>query len=199
VSAEGGGLRRSLLRDLFWTRTSLLLMLLVATGIVAMLASSTMDPGMPRNFVLALGTGTLVSAVVGFGQTAITAAPTQQMLVNSLVDESRQALRDLSEEYRLLNREYFPTHIFEPTPEPDPAFNRFMTEDLRRTRQYLFRGFSGRHAAARLLLSHTERELRAVIVDPRDRKHGIGASHRTERRWMADAPSLRSWSEELAP
>jgi len=68
-----------------------------------------------------------------------------------------------------LNREFFPTNIFEPTAEPDPAFNRFMTEDLRRTRQYFFRGFSGRHAAARLLLSHTERELRAVIADPSDR------------------------------
>ena len=43
-----------------------------------------------------------------------------------------------------------------------------MMQDLRDTRQYFFRGFSGRHAAARLLLSHSEWELRAVIADPRE-------------------------------
>jgi hypothetical protein len=169
VSADADGLRKSLFRELFWTRTSLLLLVLVVISTIAMALSSTMQPGGLKNFVLALGTGTLISAVVGFGQTLITASAAQRVLVDSLVAESKKAMAGLTEEYRSLNREFFPTHVFEPTPEPDLAFNKFMTEDLRRTRQYYFRGFSGRHAAARLLLSNTERELRAVIADPSDR------------------------------
>ena len=43
-----------------------------------------------------------------------------------------------------------------------------MMQDLQGTRQYLFRGFSGRHAAARLLLSKAEWEFRAVVADPRN-------------------------------
>jgi len=79
-------------------------------------------------------------------------------------------MRELTDEYRSTNSEFFPTHVFEPTADPDPAFNKLMMADLQNTRQYLFRGFSARHAAARLLLaSSLERELRVVIADPRDR------------------------------
>ncbi len=192
MPADADRLRRSLFRELFWTRTTLLLFVLVVTSIISMATSSTMDPGVLKNFVLALGTGTLVSAVVGFGQTLITASAAQRVLVNSLVEESKRALQELSDEYRSLNREFFPTHIFEPTPEPDPAFNRFMTEDLRRTRQYFFRGFSGRHAAARLLLSHSERELRAVIADPTDRNSISGRAAYLLRYSDSDYDAVRA-------
>ena len=76
-----------------------------------------------------------------------------------------------------MNREFFPTHVFEPTAEPNPAFNRLMMQDLQNTRQYLFRGFSGRHAAARLLLSKSEWEFRAVVADPANLS-GIGGRAR---------------------
>src|SRR6266498_6149999 len=118
-----------------------------------MILSANLDPGVGKNLVNAIATGTLVSAIVGFGQTLITATATQRAMLTPLVEESRQALRDLADEYRSMNREFFPTHVFEPTAEPNPAFNRLMMQDLQNTRQYLFRGFSGRHAAARLLLS----------------------------------------------
>src|SRR5436309_12662648 len=62
--------------------------------------------------------------------------------------------------------EFFTTRVFEATTEPDPAFNQLMMQDLHNTRQYLFRGFSGRHAASRLLASRAEWELRAIIADP---------------------------------
>jgi hypothetical protein len=98
-------------------------------------------------------------------------------MLTPLIDESRQALRDLSAEYRSMNQEFFPTHIFEPTAEPNPALNRLLMADLQQARQYLFRGFSGRHAAARLLLSKAEWEFRAVIADPRNAT-GIGGRAR---------------------
>lgn len=155
--------------ELFWTRTGLLVAIMVITSITMLTLSAWVGPGTLHNLVLAIGTGTMVSALVTSAQTVLTASASRQVLVESLVAESREAMRELTDEYRSLNREFFPTHVFDPTDEPDPTFNRLMMADLNSTRQYLFRGFSARHAAARLLLSRpVDREMRVVIADPRD-------------------------------
>ncbi|WP_232665986.1 hypothetical protein [Pseudonocardia sp. TRM90224] len=125
--------------------------------------------GLAKDLVVALGTGTMITAVVGFGQTLITASATQRAMVTPLIEENRRALQELSAEYRSLNSEFFPTHVFDASDEPDPAFNQLLMTDLRGTRQYFFRGFAGRHAAARLLVSQGDRELRAVMADPTER------------------------------
>lgn len=177
MPAEAKGDRRNPVQEIFWTRTGLLLLILVVVSGLAMVLSANLDPGVGKNLVTALATGTLVSAIVGFGQTLITATATQRAMLTPLVEESRQALRDLADEYRSMNREFFPTHVFEPTAEPNPAFNRLMMQDLQNTRQYLFRGFSGRHAAARLLLSRSEWEFRGVVADPANAS-GIGGRAR---------------------
>lgn len=177
MPAEAKGDRRNPVQEIFWTRTGLLLLILVVVSGLAMVLSANLDPGVGKNLVTALATGTLVSAIVGFGQTLITATATQRAMLTPLVEESRQALRDLADEYRSMNREFFPTHVFEPTAEPNPAFNRLMMQDLQNTRQYLFRGFSGRHAAARLLLSKSEWEFRGVVADPSNAS-GIGGRAR---------------------
>jgi hypothetical protein len=166
LPADAKGLRKNPIQEIFWTRTGLLLLILLVVSGVTMILSSNLDPGVGKNLVTSIATGTLVSAIVGFGQTLITATATQRAMLTPLIEESQQALRDLSAEYRSMNREFFPTHVFEPTAEPNPAFNRLMMQDLQSTRQYLFRGFSGRHAAARLLLSRAEWEFRAVVADP---------------------------------
>ncbi|MGM1065408.1 hypothetical protein [Saccharothrix sp. Mg75] len=168
MSAEPRGVRSNLLQELFWTRTGLLLLILVVISGICLTISSAVDQGMARTLVTALGTGTMVSAVVGFGQTLITSSATQRALVAPVVEESRRALRELTSEYRALDREFFPSHVFEPTAKPDPVFNQVMMQDLERTRLYVFRGFAGRYAACRLLLSQTECELKAVLADPRD-------------------------------
>jgi hypothetical protein len=162
--------RRNLLLDLFWTRTGLLLLMLLTSGMTLTL-SGGMEQGTLRAVVTAIGTGALVSALVATVQTLLNATTSRRVLVDSLVEESRQAMCALTDEYRAMNREFFPTHVFEPTTDPDPAFDKLMMADLQNTRQYLFRGFSGRHAAVRLLLAGSvERELQVIIVDPRDRK-----------------------------
>jgi hypothetical protein len=166
VSADAPGLRNNLIQDVFWTRTGLLLAVMLLISAASFGVASVIG-GALHTFVLSIGTGTLISAVVGFGQTLITSTASQRALVTPLVEESRRALQALSAEYRALNQEFYPTHVFEPTTEPNPAFNRLMMQDLHHTREYFFRGFSGRHAAARLLLSHAEWELRAVIADPK--------------------------------
>ncbi len=168
LSAEPTGERGLLLRELFWTRTGLLLLILVVISGTCLAISSGMDQGSARNFILSAGTGTMISAVVGFTQTLITSSAAQRALITPVVEESRKALRDLTAEYRALDREFFPSHVFEPTATPDPAFNQLMMQDLERTRLYGFRGFAGRYAAGRLLLSQSECELRAVLADPTD-------------------------------
>ena len=168
MSAEAGGIRSNLLQELFWTRTGLLLLSLVVTSGTCLIVSSGMDPGTFRNFLTSIGTGTMITAVVGFGQTLLTSSATQRALLTPVVEESRKALQELTAEYRALDREFFPSHVFEPTAKPDPAFNQVMMQDLDRTRLYCFRGFAGRYAACRLLMSRSECELRAVLADPRD-------------------------------
>ncbi|MDQ3577936.1 MAG: hypothetical protein M3443_10130, partial [Actinomycetota bacterium] len=135
----------------------------------------------------ALGTGAFVSAVVGFGQTLITASATQRAMVTPLVEESRRALKELSAEYRSLNQEFFPTHVFEATTDPDPAFNALMMRDLNATRQFWFRGFSGRYAAVRLLRSRAEWEVRVVVADPRERTAISGRARYLARHEGPDA------------
>jgi hypothetical protein len=164
-AAHGGGS----IKEIFWTRTGLLLLILVVTAGTALTVSTTMPPGTGKNLVVALGTGTMIAALVGFAQTLVTASATHRAMVTPLIEENRRALEELSSEYRSLNREFFPTHVFEPTDDPDPGFNHLLMHNLQHTRQYFFRGFSGRHAAARLLHSRGERELRAVVADPTER------------------------------
>jgi hypothetical protein len=144
---------------------------MLITSVLALTLVGHLRPGPVHNLVLAIGTGTLVSALVTTAQTLLTASASRRVLVDSLVDESRQAMRELTDEYRSTNSEFFPTHVFEPSADPDPAFNRLMLADLQGSRHYLFRGFSSRHAAARLMLLNgpLDREMRVVIADPRDR------------------------------
>lgn len=168
MAAEAHPPRHNPLQEIFWTRTGLLLLVLVVVSGVCLTVSGAIPLGMGRNLLTAAGTGTLVSAIVGFGQTLITATASQRAVVSPVIEESRRTLRELAAEYRSMNKEFFPTHVFEATTEPDPALNRLMMRDLHATRQYFFRGFSARYAAARLLLSRAEWELRAIIADPRD-------------------------------
>lgn len=192
--SEGAGLsRRGLLVDLFWTRTGLLLLTLVVLSGTMLLLASLTQPGTLKNLLVAVGTGALVSALLTGTQTLLTATSSRQVLVDALVAQSQAAMRDLSEEYRSLNTEFYPSHICEPTSAPDPAFNRLMMEDLNNTRQYFFRGFSARYAAARLLLANSvERELRVVIADPRDR-----GSINSRARYLLRQPSEQASYQDI--
>jgi len=187
LPADAKRLRSNPLQEIFWTRTGLLLMVLIVVSGTSLLISSGMDPGTGKTLVGSLGTGTMISAVVSFGQTLITSSASQRALVAPVIEESRRTLQELSAEYRSLNQEFFPTDVFESSSEPDPKFNHLLMEDLRSTKQYFFRGFSGRHAAARLLLSHTEPEVRAVIADPRAATTGSGRARYLLRHEGADA------------
>ncbi|WP_410639846.1 hypothetical protein [Amycolatopsis sp. lyj-346] len=91
----------------------------------------------------------------------------QNALFAPSIAETRRTLEAISAEYRSLNKEFFPTDVFEATAAPDPVFTRILMADFNATGQYFFRGFSGRHAAARLFSDRTDRKIRVVIADPR--------------------------------
>ena len=154
-------------RDLL-DQTGLLLLILVVVSGLTMVLSANLDPGVGKN----LGHRAR-HRHTGLGHRRLRPDPhhrDRHPAGHAHATHRREptGVRDLADEYRSMNREFFPTHVFEPTAEPDPAFNRLMMQDLQNTRQYLFRGFSGRHAAARLLLSRSEWEFRAVVADPGD-------------------------------
>lgn len=161
--------RGGLLVELFWTRTGLLLLILMMIAGTLLTTAGAVQSGTSRGLLVAVGTGALVSALVTFAQTLLTATASRRVLVDSLVIESRKVLEELSAEYRSLNTEFFPTNVFEPSVERDPELTRLIMTDLRTSRQYLFLGFSARYASARLLLSDSwEREVRVVMADPKD-------------------------------
>ncbi|SDC15229.1 hypothetical protein [Actinokineospora iranica] len=187
MSSDAKGLRTHPIQELFWTRTGLLLLILLVVSGASMWVSSGLAAGTGKTLLTTLSTGTMVSAVVGFGQTLITTSATRRAMVTPLIEESRRALHELSAEYRSLNSEFFPTHVFEATTDPDPVFNALMMADLRDSRQFLFRGFSGRYAAVRLLLSHAEWEVRAVVADPCERTAISGRARYLARHQGADA------------
>jgi hypothetical protein len=195
LPADDKGRGSNPIQEIFWTRTGLLLLILIVVAGGSMAISAAMSPGTAKNVVAALATGTLITAIVSFGQTLITAKAAQRAMVTPLIEENRRTLRELSAEYRALNREFFPTNEFEPTNEPDPTLNHLMMEDLRNTRQYFFRGFSGRYAAARLLLARSDWELRAVVADPHERTAITGRARylvRHEGSTLADFDSIQS-------
>lgn len=167
MRADASGFRNSLIQEIFWTRTGLLLLILLVVSGSCLGLSSTMGDGLLKNFVLSVGTGTLITAVVSFGQTLLTANASQRALINPIVEQNAVAMRALVDEMRALSADYAPTHVFEASNRPDPSLNRVLMADLQTSREYFFRGFSGRHAAARLLVSHAERDLRVMIADPR--------------------------------
>ena len=92
MTADAQGLRNSLIQDIFWTRTGLLLALLLLVSAACFGVSSIISPGTLHTLVVSVATGTLISAVVSFGQTLLTASASQRALVAPLVEESRRAL-----------------------------------------------------------------------------------------------------------
>lgn len=187
---------RSLLRELFWTRTGLLVLAATLFGVGLLLLSSALpaDSGGGR-VAFALGTGLSAAALFTAAQTVISASAANRMLVEALGEQARVAMRTLTEEYRALNQTYQPTHIFEGSPRPDPTFNRQLTRDLEASQLYLFRGLSGRHTAARLLSSRLARgwEVRVVVADLR-----AGESLYARANYLASAGYRATLEETVA-
>ncbi len=160
--------QRNLLLELFWTRLGLLVFLMLTIGVGTLFLANQLDQGAWKNFFFAIGTGTLSSAVFTTAQQFVAARSAHEALADTLARQNAEALRELTEENRSLNREFFPTHVFEATSGPDPKFNRVLMHDLAHSQQFMFRGFSARHTAARLMASQHSRnwEVRILIADP---------------------------------
>ncbi|HEY1920856.1 MAG TPA: hypothetical protein VGH27_35250 [Streptosporangiaceae bacterium] len=136
-------------------------LLLIGIGLLATLmlwgATNVHSPTW-KEFLNAIATGLLVSAAFGIAQALITSRVATELLRASVVEEVSRSLAHS-------NNAYFPTNEFPASVIPDPLFNTRLTEDLKNSFTFWFRGLSARYTAARLSLNENV-SLQAYIILP---------------------------------
>lgn len=130
----------------------------LATGLLW--RASTLQDGGVKDFLRSIATGLLVSAAFGFAQALVTGRVTTELLRTSIVNEVAASLSQS-------NQAFFPTHDFPASPDPDPAFNVLLTQDLQDSSMYWFRGLTSRYSAARLAMNQSASlQARLILPDP---------------------------------
>src|ERR1700733_2681605 len=143
VSATANSLLKRLSRGM-----QALLLSVVALGATALLwAATNLHSATWKEFLNAVATGLLVSATFGIAQALITSRVSAELLRASVVEEVNRSLAQS-------NHAYFPSNQFPASRTPDMLYNSRLTQDLENSSTFWFRGFSGRHTAARLALNH---------------------------------------------
>jgi hypothetical protein len=157
VSATANGLLKRLSRGM----QSLLLSVVALGATVLLWAATTVHSATWKEFLNAIATGLLVSAAFGIAQALITSRVSGELLRASVVEEVNRSLAQS-------NNAYFPSHEFPPSSTPDTPYNSRLTQDLENSSTFWFRGFSGRHTAARLALNHrVSLQVHLILPDPR--------------------------------
>ena len=95
----------------------------------------------------------------------------QQDNVEKIVDLTRKQLEDLEKSHyhqiSLHFRELIPSNYFPPTNQPDQRFNEILNTALANSRQYLFKGVTGRYIPSRLLeVRHHNLTCKILLIDP---------------------------------
>jgi len=157
VSATANSLLKRLSRGM-----QALLLSVVALGATVLLwAATTVHSATWKEFLNAIATGLLVSAAFGIAQALITSRVSGELLRASVVEEVNRSLAQS-------NNAYFPSHEFPASSTPDTLYNSGLTQDLENSSTFWFRGFSGRHTAARLALNHrVSLQVHIILPDPR--------------------------------
>ncbi len=123
--------------------------------------STAIPDSAARQVASAIATGLLVSASFGIAQAYVTGRASTELLRSAVVGEVSSSLA-------ALNKSYFPTHEFQPSPRPDPEFNVTINHDLGNSSVVWFQGGSGQYAAARLLLNRgVNLQVNIILPDPR--------------------------------
>ena len=151
----------NLLKRLSREQQALLLTVVALVAIALLWAATTVRPATWKEFLSAVATGLLVSAVFGIAQTLITGRAASELLRASVVDEVSRSLAES-------NNAYFPSNEFAASETPDPLFNSVLTQDLQDSPTFWFRGVSGRYAAARLTLNQSPSlQAHLILPDPK--------------------------------
>jgi len=95
----------------------------------------------------------------------------QQDNMEQITNSTISKIKDLEQsQYHQITthfRELVPSDHFPSTDQPDPRFNRVLTNSLQASRQYLFKGVTGRYVPSRLEgVGHHKLTCKVLLVDP---------------------------------
>ncbi|MEW2589987.1 hypothetical protein AB0893_06200 [Micromonospora aurantiaca] len=169
MAAENVTGRLKLLRKLFWSRAGILLFGMSLLAVLGLILAGAIDKDPLRATLFAVATGVLASTVFTVAQLLVTADIQGTVLAETVTESLESAFADLRSDIRNMDVAFLPTHTFGSSRQPDPGFNSLLTQDLRASDFYYFRGLSSRHAAARIMLAgNQDCESHIIIADPLD-------------------------------
>jgi hypothetical protein len=155
--------------------------------------SSTVSNSDWADFSSAIGTGLLVAAVFATMQVYLTGevqSVAYRKYLEKLMPEVTGSVR---ETIVRLNEDYLPTHEFPGSDLPDPKLNQLLDEDLARSTEYWFRGYSARYLAVRLRSGLAPGcQVRVVLPDPL-----VPSSLNLRLSYLAKRTSLSARDEQL--
>jgi hypothetical protein len=159
-----------LLRELYFNRTGLLLLLTILIAI-GLFATSARTHGSASTFWLTLATGILATA----GYAAISVFMTTRQfdnflrttIENSIEHHISTAASDLLGTIHRQQHAYVPIMTYPPTDHPDTIFNRDLNKSFTSSQQYFFQGITARYSMGRLAaLPVAFDQIRIVVADP---------------------------------
>lgn len=159
-----------LTKDVYFNRTGVLLLIAIAIS-GALIYFAVKSTGVEKEVLIAISTSLVASTVFAFLQTMLTGLRYEALVAQSISDSIESATRRVLEQTSSLQREFVPSVVYAASAIPDPKFNRDLTNDLRSTERYFFRGVTGRYAVARLHLADTVfDEVHILVAHPLDRR-----------------------------
>ena len=159
--------RARLLRELYFNRTGLVLLLtvLLAIGMYALAAHTRGDAS---TFWLTLATGIVATSAYAAFTVFLTTKQFDAFLRTTIEQSVRKNIASATDELLTTVRRhssvYVPATSYPPTNSPDPAFNRDLNRNFMSSERYIFQGVTARYNIARLASLDTTFDLVRIIV-----------------------------------
>jgi hypothetical protein len=159
--------RIRLLRELYFNRTGVLLLLTILLTI-GMYALAAHTHGNASAFWLTLATGIVATSAYAAIAVFLTTRQFDAFLQTTIEQSVRAnisiATNELLSTIWQQNSTYLPTASYPPTNSPDPVFNRDLNSCFASSDRYIFQGVTARYSLARLASLDTTFDLVRIIV-----------------------------------
>jgi hypothetical protein len=159
--------RAHLLRELYFNRTGLVLLLtiLLAIGMYVLAAHTR---GNASTFWLTLATGIVATSAYAAFTVLLTTKQFDAFLRTTIEQSVRENIASATDELLNTVRRHSSVHVpatsYPPTNSPDPAFNRDLNRSFMASERYIFQGVTARYSVARLASLDTTFDLVRIIV-----------------------------------
>lgn len=159
----------TLLRDLYFNRTGIVLLLvfLISIGLIFV---STNTAGTAEAFWLSLGASLLATAVFAALNSFLATQQFERLIVKEIEETISDQMTHLAGEIAAKseeNRDCLPLARYPATNSPAAVFNVDLNRSISSSRRYTFQGATGRYTIARLaVLNSSFDELRMILPDP---------------------------------